>query len=66
MSENPVAQCMRGIAALREALDLIGAGGSNDHALAGIICKNELELQALIHFTLRTLAAAQTTKLHDA
>lgn len=54
---------MRGVAAVQEALDIIGAtepsGDSlhnGDYQMAKIICDNEIAVRALVRFALERLA----------
>jgi hypothetical protein len=49
------AQRLRGIAALMEALDMIGRN-QTDHDLAAVIVDNELELRAMLQFSLVQLS----------
>lgn len=55
MGENEssrLPQAIRGIAALEEALGVVGVPEMTDHDMAKIICEHELELRALVNFAL--------------
>lgn len=49
-------ETIKGVAALAEALDMIGAEGKDDHAMAKIICDGELPLRDLVRYALNSLA----------
>lgn len=47
---------IRGAAALQEALDMIGAEGKDDHALAKVIVENESPLRDLVRHALNSIS----------
>jgi hypothetical protein len=49
------AEVLRGIAALAEMLDMIGETGKSDHDLASVFTVYELEIRALVEFSLLEL-----------
>lgn len=50
MSER--ARLLRGLAAIDEMLDVIGAHDKDDHEVARVLCDNELDIRELVMFAL--------------
>lgn len=61
--EKQKTEAIRGIAAVSEALNCIGAerfiDGGGDHAVAKIVVDNEMQLRSLVAFALVCLASEQ-------
>lgn len=56
MIRENLTETIKGVATLAEALDVIGAEGKDDHALAKIICDGEVPLRELVRYALNALA----------
>lgn len=59
MDKETFATTIKGVAALAEAVDMIGAESGDDHKLAHVICDNELPLRELIRYALKSLGEDQ-------
>lgn len=57
MIRDDDANAIRGVAALQEALALIGMPGATDMAMAKIIVDNEMACRALVRFALDRVAS---------
>lgn len=56
MDDNIKPSVMRGVAALMDALDIIGQEGKCDKSMAEIICDHEIDLRNLMKWTVEALS----------